>query len=84
MRMTPGEITGAVRRNIHPEHLELARALMYGVDAFNWEQADQGRDLFLEGGLLSRQDLADNRDLPRLYPTFPRRVGAGHRPVLSL
>ncbi len=70
MRMTPGEITGAVRRNVHPEHLELARALLYGVDAFNWEQADQGRDLFLEGGLVSRQDLADNRNLPAFIRAF--------------
>lgn len=70
MPMRFGDITGVVRRNVHPEHVELAGALLHGVDAFNWEQMDQGRDIFLEGGLLSRQEMTDNRGLPVFIRTF--------------
>ncbi|HPJ07877.1 MAG TPA: DUF2764 family protein [Deltaproteobacteria bacterium] len=65
-----GELSATVMRNVHPEHHELAGALLHGVDAYNWEQMDQGRDLFREGGLLSRQDMTDNRDLPDFIRAF--------------
>jgi hypothetical protein len=65
-----GEISAVVRRHTHAEHQELVNAPLRGLDAFNWEQMDQGRDLFLEGGLLSREDLSGNRDIPDFITKF--------------
>jgi hypothetical protein len=78
-----GEIAGAVRRNVHPEHLELACAHLHGTDAFNWEQMDQGRELFLEGGLLSLEEMAGKRDLPDFIRAFREERERGiHRAYL--
>jgi hypothetical protein len=78
-----GEIAGTVKRNVHPEHLETAFAHLHSVDAFNWEQMDQGRDLFLEGGLLSREDMAGARALPDFIKTFREEKERGiHRAYL--
>ena len=64
------EITGAINKNVHPEDYEVLCAHIHGVDAANFEQMDQGRDLFMEGGLLSREDLIGNRDLPDFIRSF--------------
>lgn len=65
-----GEIAAMVKRNILPEHLELASAHLHQFDAFNWEQMDQGRELFLEGGLLAREEMAGGKDLPDFIRVF--------------
>jgi hypothetical protein len=78
-----GEIAGLIKRNINPEHLELAGAQLQSVDAFNWEQMDQRRDLFLEGGLMSREDMAGARDLPDFIRVFREEKERGiHRTYL--
>src|SRR5690606_6232955 len=78
-----GDIAGIVKRNIHPEHIEVACALLHGTDVFNWEQVDQGRDIFLEGGLLSRQDLIDGRNLPDYIRVFREERERGiYRPYI--
>lgn len=75
-----GEITGVVKRNVHAEHLEIVYAHLHSVDAFNWEQLDQGRDLFLEGGLLSREDLTGAKDIPDFIRSFREEKERGvHR-----
>ena len=75
-----GEIAGTVKRNVHAEHLEIAFAHLQSVDVFNWEQMDQRRDLFLEGGLLSREDMAGARVLPDFIKTFREEKERGiHR-----
>jgi hypothetical protein len=75
-----GEIAGTIKRNIFPEHLEIAFAHLQSVDAFNWEQRDQRRDLFLEGGMLSRDDMAGARDLPDFIRAFREEKERGiHR-----
>jgi hypothetical protein len=75
-----GEIAGTIKRNVHPEHLEITFAHLQSVDAFNWEQMDQGRDLFIEGGLLSREDMAAARDLPDFIRAFREEKERGiHR-----
>jgi hypothetical protein len=65
-----GEISDTVKRHVHNEHVELITAQLNSIDAFNWEQADQGRDVFLEGGMLSREDIAGNKELPSFIRTF--------------
>ncbi|HON39735.1 conserved hypothetical protein [anaerobic digester metagenome] len=83
MPMELGDIAGIVKRNIHPEHIEVACALLHGTDVFNWEQVDQGRDIFLEGGLLSRQDLIDGRNLPDYIRVFREERERGiYRPYI--
>ena len=75
-----GEITGVVKRNVHAEHLEIVCAHLQSVDAFNWEQMDQGRDLLMEGGLLSSEDLTGARDLPDFIRRFREEKERGvHR-----
>jgi len=75
-----GEIAGTIKRNILPEHLEIAFAHLQSVDAFNWEQMDQRRDLFMEGGLLSREDMAAARALPDFIRAFREEKERGiHR-----
>jgi hypothetical protein len=75
-----GEITGVVKRNVHAGHLEIVHAHLHSVDAFNWEQMDQGRDLFLEGGLLSREDLTGARYIPDFIRSFREEKERGvHR-----
>lgn len=83
MPMKFGEITGIIRRNVHPEDHEVACALLHGTDVFNWEQMDQGRDIFLEGGLLSRQDIIDNHNLPNYIRVFREERERGiYRPYI--
>lgn len=78
-----GEVANVVKRNVHPEHIEIVHAQLQSVDAFNWEQADQGRDLFLEGGVLSREDMAGNRDLPDFIRAFREEKERGiHAPYI--
>jgi len=80
MSLGYGEVAGAIKRNIHPEDIGVAHAHLQSVDAFNWEQMDQGRDLFIEGGLLSHDDMAANRDLPDFIRIFREEKERGiHR-----
>ncbi len=72
-----GEITALVKRNVLAEHAELVFAHLHAVDAFNWEQADQGRSLFREGGLLSREELAGAGRLPDFIGRFKEEQERG-------
>ncbi len=75
-----GEIAGVIKRNVLPEHIEIAFAHLQSVDAFNWEQMDQRRDFFLEGGFLSREDMAGAKDLPDFIRAFREEKERGiHR-----
>jgi len=72
-----GEIADTVRRNIFNEDDEIVAAQLNGVDAFNWEQMDQGRDLFVEGGVLSREDLTGQKDYPSFLRSFREEKDRG-------
>ncbi len=80
MQLNTGEIVKMVRGNLQPEHIEVTYAFLHRVDAFNWEQMDQRRDLFVEGGLLSRDEMEEARDLPRFIEVFREEQDRGvHR-----
>lgn len=81
MPLGPGEIADTVARNIHPEHIDVTHAHLHKFDAFNWEQMDQGRDLFLEGGLLSREDMEGARNLPDFIRVFREEKERGFQRV---
>ena len=51
------ELSRMVRRHIQPADDALLKGHLSVIDAANFENLEQGRDLFLEGGALSREDL---------------------------
>jgi hypothetical protein len=80
MQLGTGEIVEMAKRNIHPEHLEITFAYLHSVDAFNWEQMDQQRDLFIEGGLLTRGEMEGAKNLPDFIRVFREEKERGiHR-----
>lgn len=77
------DIAGMVKRHIHPGHSDLLAAHLLVVDAANWEQMDQGRNLFIEGGLMSREEMASRQDLPEFIRNFNEEKERGiHRAYL--
>lgn len=70
MSLPFGEIAGMIKRNTHPEHLDIVYARLHAIDVFNWEQADQGRDIFFEGGTLSREEISGKKNLPPFINVF--------------
>ena len=77
------EIAGMIKRHIHPDHYDLFSALLLGIDTANWEQMDQGRDLFVQGGLLSREEMAGKMNLPDFITRFREEKERGlHRAYL--
>ncbi|MEE9912078.1 MAG: DUF2764 domain-containing protein [Deltaproteobacteria bacterium] len=64
------DITRIVRRNIQPSDDQLLRTQLSVIDAANWESHDQGRDLFLEGGTLSREEMQTMQNLPVFIRQF--------------
>lgn len=68
--MPLGDISAVVRRHLEPEDRDLGECLLAGIDAANWEQADQGNALFLEGGLVSREQMSNRENLPDFIRRF--------------
>jgi hypothetical protein len=64
------ELSCMIRRNIQPADADLLSAHLSVIDAANFENLDQGRDLFLKGGTLSREDLKTRRNLPGFIREF--------------
>lgn len=64
------EITRMVRRNIEASDAGLVQAQLSVYDAANWESFDQGREHFLEGGLLTREEIRARRNLPSFIRQF--------------
>jgi len=64
------ELSRMVRRHIQPADDALLKGHLSVIDAANFENLEQGRDLFLEGGALSREDLEARRNLPEFIREF--------------
>jgi hypothetical protein len=64
------ELSRMIRRHILPADDALLRSHLAVIDAANFEHREQGRDLFLEGGSLSREDLEAGRNLPEFIRVF--------------
>jgi len=64
------DISRILRRNIDPSDDQLLRAQLSVIDAANWESMDQGRDFFLEGGNVSREEMETRQDLPNFIRVF--------------
>lgn len=64
------DVTRMVRRHIQPSDHQLLLAQLSVVDAANWESLEQGRDYFLAGGTLSREEMETRQNLPVLIRQF--------------
>jgi len=73
------EITRIVRRNIQPSDDQLLKAQLSVIDAANWENIEQGRDHFLEGGTLSREEMETMQNLPVFIRQFLHEKERGIR-----
>jgi hypothetical protein len=64
------ELTQLLRRQIYPSDGSLLIMHLSVIDAANWERFELGLDLFVQGGILSRQDMVSKRNLPEFIQTF--------------
>jgi hypothetical protein len=68
-----------IRRHILPADEALLASHLAVIDAANFENREQGRDLFLEGGTVSREDLEAGRNLPEFIGRFLEEKERGIR-----
>jgi hypothetical protein len=64
------ELSRMIQRHIRPADDALLKGHLAVIDAANFENREQGRNLFLEGGTLSREDLEAGRNLPEFIREF--------------
>lgn len=64
------DITRIVLRNTEPEDIPLTKALLMMTDVSNFETIHQGRDVFVEGGTLTREDIEHKQNLPLFFQAF--------------
>ena len=76
------ELSRMIRRHIQPADDALLKGHLSVIDAANFENREQGRDLFLEGGTLSREDLEARRNLPEFIREFLDEKERGIRRAL--
>ncbi|MBN2468794.1 MAG: DUF2764 family protein [Deltaproteobacteria bacterium] len=78
------EIIGMIKRNIYTKDEPLLNAYLHSVDVVNWEHIDQGRNIFLEGGMLTRDDIETRNNLPPFLRDFidEKERGAIRRPYV--
>jgi hypothetical protein len=73
------ELSRMIRRHILPADDALLRGHLAVIDAANFEHREQGRDLFLEGGNASREELEAGRNLPEFVRAFREEKERGLR-----
>jgi hypothetical protein len=77
------DLCALIRRNIQFGDEGLLKAELSLIDAANWEHFDQGQEIFLTGGTLSREELGAWRNLPPFIHTFLEEKERGvRRPYL--
>lgn len=64
------DLSGMACRHIRPQDEAALHAHLSVVDAANWESLDQGREGFMEGGLLSRDDIRTRQNIPDFIRLF--------------
>ncbi|MBA4416540.1 MAG: hypothetical protein C0392_01320 [Syntrophus sp. (in: bacteria)] len=77
------DIARIVLRNIEPQDLPLAKALLMKIDISNFEAIHQDRDVFIDGGMLTRDEIEHKQNLPLFIQSFLDEKERGvHRPYL--
>jgi hypothetical protein len=64
------DIAGIIRRNVEPRDYPLLEACLFSIDVSNLESFDMGRDHFREGGVLTREDIQNRKNLPLFAKDF--------------
>lgn len=75
------KLSRMIQSNIRPADDPLLKGHLSVIDAANFENMEQGRDLFLEGGTVSREDLEAGRNLPEFIRQFLEEKDRGIRSV---
>jgi hypothetical protein len=73
------EVSRIVRKNIEPEDAALIESLLLAVDVTNFENLHQGRPLFIEGGILTQEEIERERNLPLFMQAFLEEKERGIR-----
>ncbi len=73
------EISGIIRRNIEPEDVPLIEGLLLAIDVANFENLHQGRPIFIEGGILTQEEIERKRNLPLFIQIFLEEKERGIR-----
>jgi len=77
------EFSGIIRRNIEPEDVPVIESLLLAIDVTNFENFLQNRSIFIEGGVLSQEDLERKKNLPLFFQIFLDEKDRGiRRPYL--
>jgi len=77
------ELSRIVRRNIEPEDAPLVESLVLAIDVTNFENFYQGRPVFIEGGILTLEEIERKRNLPLFIQVFLEEKDRGiRRPYL--
>ncbi|MBA4390635.1 MAG: hypothetical protein C0399_06840 [Syntrophus sp. (in: bacteria)] len=64
------DIAGIVLRNMEPMDIPLTKALLMAIDVSNFETIYQDRDVFIEGGTLTREEIEHKQNLPLFVQAF--------------
>jgi hypothetical protein len=73
------DVSRIALRHIDPEDNKLLRAQLSVIDAANWESIDQGKDFFLDGGTLTREEMETRQNLPDFIRVFTDEKERGIR-----
>jgi len=73
------EISRMARRHIHPADDLLLKAQLSVIDAANWENMEQERDYFLEGGNLTQEEMQKRQNIPNFIRIFLQEKERGIR-----
>lgn len=68
-----------VQRNIEPRDAPLLKAFLMMIDVSNFEAIHQDRDIFVEGGTLTREEIEQKRNLPLFFRKFLEEKERGVR-----
>ncbi len=79
LSLTMAETIGVVKRNIQCGDESLLEAQLLSIDVANWEQIDQDRDIFTDGGVLTREDIETRKNLPSFLEDFIEEKERGIR-----
>jgi len=73
------DLSGMACRHIRPQDEAVLRAHLSVVDAANWESLDQGREEFMDGGLISSEDIRTRQNIPDFIRLFVEERERGIR-----
>jgi hypothetical protein len=77
MPLPLGEITKKIQKYLNPKDIDILDIYLLSIDVANFENVAQGHDIFIEGGLLSREELHNKKNLPQVINNFLEEQNKG-------